>query len=65
MTTRGRPSPRERTRLSPALVAILARMVEAKLAVAGSGLDRPASQPARTEGMVEPRAGEPAGRSGG
>jgi hypothetical protein len=59
-----RPEP-VRTQLSPELVRILARMLEAKLATAGSPPAAPASLPAQSEGMVGPRAGGPAGRSGG
>ena len=66
MTAGGRRRPQPvPSRLSPALVAILARMVEAKLAAAGSPPVAPASPPARNEGMVGRRTGGPAGGQGG
>lgn len=66
MTTGGRSRPQPvPIRLSPALIGILARMVEAKLAAAGSTPDQRASTPARNEGMVGRRAGGPAGGHGG
>lgn len=66
MTAGGRIRPQSvPSRLSPALVAILARMVEAKLAAAASPPVVPASLPAQSEGMVGPPAGDPAGQDGG
>jgi hypothetical protein len=58
------PSPVPR-RLSPELVRVVARMVEAKLAAAGSPPVAPAPPPARNEGMVGRRAGGTAGGQGG